>query len=140
MTVAVHREDRPQDECPPTLTTGDPESMQSSEPVTTDIPIRWQNPLVVGGRAGRTRRNRFSPTIVKNLAQNGPSRFAPNPFAFFAMKAKRTLPAVTTGHQPRRRSGMSQKKERDAIDAALERLIGDDGFRPQGIFGTRKPT
>jgi hypothetical protein len=74
------------------------------------------------------------------LAQNGPFRFGPNPFAFFAMKAKRTLPSTTTGRQPRRKSGMSQKKERDAIDAALKRLIGDDGFRPQGIFGTRKPT
>jgi hypothetical protein len=31
---------------------------------------------------------------------------------------------------------MSQKKEHDAMDAALKRLIGDDGFRPQGIFGT----
>jgi hypothetical protein len=35
---------------------------------------------------------------------------------------------------------MSQKKERDAVDAALKRLIGDDKFRPQGIFGTRKST
>jgi len=35
---------------------------------------------------------------------------------------------------------MSQKKERDAIDAALKRLVGDDGFRPKGAFGTRKLT
>jgi hypothetical protein len=56
------------------------------------------------------------------------------------MKAKRTLPATTTGRRPRSSFGTSQKKERDAVDAALKRLIGDDKFRPQGIFGTRKST
>jgi hypothetical protein len=57
-----------------------------------------------------------------------------------AMKPKRNLPPTTTGHRPRRNFGMSQKKERDAIDAALNRLIGDDGFRPRGIFAWGKPT
>jgi hypothetical protein len=56
------------------------------------------------------------------------------------VKAKRTLPPIMTGRKPRRRSGMNQKKEGDAIDAAFRRLIGDDGFKPQGVFGTRKPT
>jgi energy-coupling factor transporter ATP-binding protein EcfA2 len=48
------------------------------------------------------------------------------PFASFGMKAKRILPRKTSGRRARRRSGMSQKEERDAIDAALKRLIGDD--------------
>jgi hypothetical protein len=103
-------------------------------------PDSMQNSLVVGGRAGVTERDEFWPTIVKNLAQNNPSRFAPNPFASFAMKAKHILPPKTSSRRSRRRSGMSQKEERDAIDAAFKRLIGDDGFKPQGVFGTRKPT
>ena len=84
-------------------------------------------------------RDGHSSAIVKNLLQNGSSRFAPNTFAFFAMKAKRTLPGKSTGREPRRRSGMSQKEERDAIDAALKRLMGDDGFRPRGVLAKRKP-
>jgi hypothetical protein len=54
------------------------------------------------------------------------------------MKTKKTLPPATIGRRPRRSSDTSQKKDRDAIDAALKRLLGDDGFRPQGAFGTRK--
>jgi hypothetical protein len=54
------------------------------------------------------------------------------------MKTKRTLPPATIGRRPRGSSDTSQKKDRDAIDAALKRLIGEDGFRPQGAFGTRK--
>jgi len=66
-------------------------------------------------------RDGHSSAIVKNLLQNGSSRFEPNTFAFFAMKAKRTLPATTTG-RPRRSFETSQKKERDAI------------FVPQRLF------
>jgi hypothetical protein len=76
----------------------------------------------------------------KEFGTKRPFSFRAKSVCVFAMKAKRTLPPITTGRQPRRRSGMSQMEEREAIDAALKRLIGDDGFRPQGIFGTRKPT
>jgi hypothetical protein len=54
------------------------------------------------------------------------------------MKAKRTLPPTTVGRRLRRSYETSQKKDRDAIDAAYKRLIGDDGFRPEGAFGTRR--
>jgi hypothetical protein len=54
------------------------------------------------------------------------------------MKAKRSLPPTTIGRRFRRSYETSQKKDRDAIDAAYKRLIGDDGFRPEGVFGTRK--
>jgi hypothetical protein len=55
------------------------------------------------------------------------------------MKLKRALPPTKIGRRPRRNES-SQKKDRDAINAALKRLLGDDGFRPQGAFGTRKLT
>jgi hypothetical protein len=32
---------------------------------------------------------------------------------------------------------MNQKKDREAIDGALKRMFGDDGFRPHGVFGRK---
>ena len=54
------------------------------------------------------------------------------------MKAKRSLPPTTIGRRFRRSYETSQKKDRDAIDAAYKRLIGDDGFRPEAVFGPRR--
>jgi hypothetical protein len=48
------------------------------------------------------------------------------------MKAKSNLPPPTIGRRPRRNFETSQKKVREAIDAALKRKLGDDGFRPRG--------
>ena len=41
------------------------------------------------------------------------------------------------GRAPRRNVEMSQKKEREAIDAAFKRNIGNEGFRPHGAFGRK---
>jgi hypothetical protein len=53
------------------------------------------------------------------------------------MKTKRVLPPTKVGRRPRRKVETSQKKDREAIDAAFKRMIGDDGFRPQGAFGRK---
>jgi hypothetical protein len=58
----------------------------------------------------------------------------------FAMKLKRSLPPNKIGRRPKRNYEASQKKDRDAIEAAFKRLVGEDGFKPQGVFGTRKLT
>jgi hypothetical protein len=55
-----------------------------------------------------------------------------------AMKAKRTLPPGKVARRPRGNFQTSQKKDREAIDAAFKRKIGDDGFRPQGAFGRKE--
>ena len=55
-----------------------------------------------------------------------------------AMKTKSALPPTTVGDRPRRSFETSQKKDRDAIDAAFKKLIGEDGFRAHGAFGRRK--
>ena len=54
------------------------------------------------------------------------------------MKDKRTLPLTKVGRRHRGKSVQSQKKDIEAINKAFKRKIGDDGFRPQGVFG-RKP-
>jgi hypothetical protein len=56
------------------------------------------------------------------------------------MKLKRSLPPNKIGRRPKRIYESSQKKDREAIEAAFKRLVGEDGFRPQGAFGTRKLT
>ena len=33
---------------------------------------------------------------------------------------------------------MNQKKDREAIDGALKRMFGDDGFRPHGVAEKRR--
>jgi hypothetical protein len=53
------------------------------------------------------------------------------------MKAKRTLPPIKVGFRIRRNYETSQKKDRDAIDAAFKRKIGEDGFRLHGAFGRK---
>jgi hypothetical protein len=80
-----------------------------------------------------------APAICKEFATERIFSLRAKYVCVFAMKAKRTLPASTTGRRPRRSFETSQKKERDAIDAALKRLMGDDGFRPRGVFSKRKP-
>jgi hypothetical protein len=87
------------------------------------------------GVAGR---DQTDPEFVKKLIQNKTVRFIPKPFAFSAMKAKRNLPPTTVGRRSRRSFETSQKKVREAIDAALKRKIGDDGFRQQGVFGKKR--
>jgi hypothetical protein len=57
-----------------------------------------------------------------------------------AMKLKRSLPPTKIGRRPKRHYESSQKKDREAIEAAFKRLVGEDGFKPQGAFGTRKLT
>lgn len=76
--------------------------------------------------------------FVKKSAQNEPVRFAPEHVAFSVMKAKRNLPPTTVGRRSRRSFETSQKKVREAIDAALKSKIGDDGFRQQGVFGKKR--
>jgi hypothetical protein len=76
--------------------------------------------------------------IVKNLAQNETFRVMQDAFTFSQMKPKRTLPPTTVGRRPRRSYETSQKRDREAIDAAFKRLIGDDGFKSEGAFGTRR--
>ena len=45
------------------------------------------------------------------------------------MGTKRTLPPVTSGRRKYRPNyGITQKKERDAIDAAIKRSLGNDDF------------
>jgi hypothetical protein len=56
----------------------------------------------------------------------------------FRMKAKRTLPPPAVRRRRRRSFETSQKKDREAIDTAFKRLVGDDGFRPQGAFVKRR--
>jgi hypothetical protein len=56
------------------------------------------------------------------------------------MKVKRSLPPTKIGRRPKRNYESSQKKDREAIEAAFKRLIGEDGFKPQGAFGTGKLT
>jgi hypothetical protein len=76
--------------------------------------------------------------FVKKLLQNEPFRFLPKPFCSLVMKTKRTLPPTKVGaRRPRRNFERSQKEDRDAIDAAFKRKIGDDGFRPHGVFGRK---
>jgi hypothetical protein len=50
------------------------------------------------------------------------------------MKGKRTLPPTKVGRRLRGNYERTQKKDLEAIDAALKRKIGDDGFRPRGRF------
>jgi hypothetical protein len=73
--------------------------------------------------------------FVKKLVQNEAFRFDPKTFCSLVMKAKRTVPSAKV--RARRKFETSQKKDRDAIDAALKRMMGDDGFRPHGAFGRR---
>jgi hypothetical protein len=54
-----------------------------------------------------------------------------------AMKAKRALPPGKVARRPRGNFQTSQRKDREAIDAAFKRKIGDDGFRPHGAFGRK---
>jgi hypothetical protein len=70
---------------------------------------------------------------MKKLAQNEPICFK-NPLPFPVMK-KRTVPPTKVGRRTRRSFETSQKKVREAIDAALKRKLGDDGFKPSGAFG-----
>jgi hypothetical protein len=56
------------------------------------------------------------------------------------MKLKRSLSPAKIGRRPKRNYESSQKKDRQAIETAFKRLVGEDGFRPQGAFGTRKLT
>ena len=82
--------------------------------------------------------SRSIPDFVKKSAQNEPVRFGPEHVAFAVMKAKRILPPTTVKRRSRRSFETSQKKVREAIDAALKRKIGDDGFRQQGVFGKKR--
>ena len=54
------------------------------------------------------------------------------------MKNKPTLPQTKIERRPRRNFETTQKKDRDAIDAAFKRKIGDNGLRPRGEFGRKK--
>jgi hypothetical protein len=71
---------------------------------------------------------------MKKLAQNEPICFTQKPFAFPVMN-KRIVPSTKVGRRTRRSFETSQKKVREAIDAALKRKVGDDGFKPAGAFG-----
>ena len=77
---------------------------------------------------------------VSKISSPAPlSNVLPKPFCSFVMKTKRTLPPTKVGaRRPRRYFGRSQKEDRDAIDAAFKRKIGDDRFRPHGVFGRKR--
>jgi hypothetical protein len=75
------------------------------------------------------------------LSQNGAvQRRIENLFFHLVKKIKRTIPPVTVGRRKRFTSEMSQQKEREAINAALKRLVGEDGFRANGAFSKRLVT
>jgi len=75
---------------------------------------------------------------VKELLQNETFGFAAQAYCFLVMKIKRSLPPTRVGRRPRRKYETSQKRDRDAIDAAFKRKLGDDGFQPGGVFGAKK--
>jgi hypothetical protein len=56
-------------------------------------------------------------------------------FFHLMKKIKRTLPPTTIGRRKRFTSEKTQKEEREAINAALKKLVGEDGFRANGAFG-----
>jgi hypothetical protein len=75
-------------------------------------------------------------SFVKKLAHNEPFRFVPKRSQSLVMKSKRNLTKLKA-RRPRRKFETTQKKDRDAIDAAFKRMIADDGFRPYGAFGRK---
>jgi hypothetical protein len=60
-------------------------------------------------------------------------------FFYLVKKMKRTVPPTTIGRRKRFTSETTQKEEREAINAALKRLVGEDGFRANGAFGKLSP-
>ena len=56
-------------------------------------------------------------------------------FFYLVKKMKRTVPPTTIVRRKRLTFETTQKEEREAINAAFKRLVGDDGFRANGAFG-----